>query len=474
VGESRAAAQREGRAEPAPSTHSSAVETVCAVAAVALVIALLRGVQVGAPWQLLLRDTVNLTLVAATYALLRAGRGAPAWRALAVGYSANYLFWLGALGLEFGRYELVQLGIALTALALLLGRRWLWIGFAAACAAVAAGALRDAGHLGPSPTLAPAVPALTLPAATLVVVGVLALFLDRFGVTVREALDAALARERELARANEALRAEAAAHLRTEALLVKAREMEAVARLAGGVAHDFSNLLMVINGHAELLRDALRDRPDLAADVDVLHDAGASAAALTRQLLAFGRRQALEPRVLDLNAHLQRTERVLRRMVGDGVRLELRLAPGLWAVRADPSQLEQVVMNLAVNARDAMPGGGTLVVSTANVTLDAAEAGARRPLAPGDHVLLTVADDGVGMEAGVLERAFEPFFTTKPEGKGTGLGLATVHGIVTQSGGHVAVDSAPGKGTVFRIHLPRHAGAPAGAVGAGATPGGSP
>ena len=451
------------------STHSPAVETACALAAAALAVALYRGVEVGAPWQLLLRDAVNLVLVTSTLALLRAGRGAWAWRALAVGYSANYLFWLGALGLELSRYELVQLGIVLSTLALLLGRRWLWIGFGAASAAVLVGALRDAGRLGAAPPLAPVAPALTLPVATVAVMAIVAVLLDRFGVTVQEALDAALAREGELERTNEALRAEAAAHLRTGALLAKAQEMEGLARLAGGVAHDFNNLLTVMNCHTDLLREALRDRPDLAADVEVLREAGGSAAALTRQLLAFSRRQALQPRVLDLNALLLRAERVLRRMIGEGVQLEMRLAPMLWTVRADPSQMEQVVMNLAVNARDAMPRGGTLTVTTASVTLDAGEASARPPLAPGDHVLLTVADDGVGMEPGVLEHVFEPFYTTKPEGKGTGLGLSTVYGIVAQSGGHVEGVSAPGRGTVFRIHLPRHPGDAAGGAGTGAS-----
>jgi signal transduction histidine kinase len=451
-------AERAARGDPAPSTHSTTVETACAVAAVALAIALYRGVLLGAPWQLLARDTVNLALVVFTFAMLRAGRGAPAWRALAVGYAANYLVWLAALGLEFGRYELVQLGLVLATLALLVGRRSLWIGFGVASAAVLVGALRDAGRLGGAPP-APTVPALTLPLATIALMGIIAVLLDRFGLTVREALDAALARERELARANEALRAEADAHLRTGALLARAQEMEAVARLAGGVAHDFRNLLMVINGHADLLHEALGDRPDLAADVEVLRKAGGSAAALTQQLLAIGRRQALEPRVLDLNALMQRNERMLQRMVGDGVRLVTRLSPGLWPVRADPGQLEQVLMNLAVNARDAMPRGGTLAFATENVTLDVAGADALRPLAPGEHVLLTVEDDGVGMEPAILERVFEPFFTTKPEGQGTGLGLSTVYGIVMQSGGQVAVDSLLGKGTVFRIHLPRHGGA---------------
>jgi signal transduction histidine kinase/CheY-like chemotaxis protein len=239
----------------------------------------------------------------------------------------------------------------------------------------------------------------------------------------------------------------------SEQLYLQSQKMESVGRLAGGIAHDFNNLLTVINGHCALLRDTLTDRPDALEDLEVIRSAGESAGSLTRQLLAFSRKQLLQPRVVDLNLLLAGTDRMLRRVLGEDVRLVTHLAPGLWPIRADPGQVEQVVMNLAVNARDAMPRGGTLTLETANVLLPP---GGEGPRSAGDedHVLLAVSDTGEGMDAATLERLFEPFFTTKNE-RGTGLGLSTVYGIVTQSGGRVAVESAPGRGTVFRVHFPR-------------------
>jgi signal transduction histidine kinase len=441
--------------DPHERTTSVAIQLAAAVAAVALVVGLSRGVQVGAPAPLLLRDTVNLLVAAATVVLLRAGRSPLAWRVMVVGISGNYLLFLAAMGLEFNRYELLQLSISLTAMALLFGRRWLWLGLAASSAAVVAGALRDAGYLGGAGPLAPPLPAITLPGETIAVMAIVAVFLDRFGLTVRQALDAALARERELARANEALREEIAAHRRTGAMLVQAQKLEAVARFAGGVAHDFNNVVGVVRGHTELLRESLKDRPQAVADLNVILQASDSAAALTRQLLAFSRKQLLAPRVLDLNATVTATGRMLGRLIGSDVILSLRLAPGLWPVRADPGQIEQVIMNLAVNARDAMPDGGTFTLATENVVLDEAGAALRAPLRAGDHVRFTATDTGTGIDAEALEHLFEPFFTTKEEGKGTGLGLSTVYGIVTQSGGLVSVESRPGHGSTFEILLPR-------------------
>jgi signal transduction histidine kinase len=441
--------------DPHERTTSRAVQTAAAVGAIALIIGLTRGVQVGAPAPLLLRDTINLLVAVATVVLLRSGRSPLAWRVMVVGVAANYLFWLALLGLEFNRYELLQLAISLTAMALLLGRRWLWLGLAAASVAVVVGALRDAGHLGSAGPLPATLPAVTLPGATIVVMAIIAVLLDRFGLTVRQALDAALARERELARTNEALRAEVAAHRRTGAMLVQAQKLEAVARLASGVAHDFNNVIGVVRGHAELLRESLKDLPHAVADLDVILQASDSATALTRQLLGFSRKQVLAPRGLDLNATVTATGRMLGRLIGADVRLSLRLAPGLWPVRADPGQIEQVIMNLAVNARDAMPEGGTFTLATENVVLDEGGAALRPPLRAGDHVRFTASDTGTGIDAETLEHLFEPFFTTKDDGKGTGLGLSTVHGIVTQSGGRVSVESHPGHGTTFEVLLPR-------------------
>lgn len=245
-----------------------------------------------------------------------------------------------------------------------------------------------------------------------------------------------------------------------EAQLRQSQKLEAVARLAGGVAHDFNNVLGVILGHAELaLRQLPADHP-LAGRLGAIHDAAARSAALTRQLLGFSRRQAIAPRVLDLNAQLEGMQRLLQRMIGEDVELRFVLAPDLWPVVLDPSQVDQVVANLAVNARDAMPEGGRLTVETANVLLDEADCRIHEGARPGEYVMLAVSDSGTGMDSDTRERAFEPFFTTKPEGKGTGLGLATVYGIARQNDGFVGLDSELGRGTAVRVYLPRSRQAP--------------
>jgi two-component system, cell cycle sensor histidine kinase and response regulator CckA len=234
-----------------------------------------------------------------------------------------------------------------------------------------------------------------------------------------------------------------------------AQRLESVGKLAGGVAHDFNNLLTVINGHARLVLDALDEAHPAQDDLREIERAGVRAASLTQQLLAFSRRQVLRPEVLDLNVVVADLERMLRRLIGSHIALETRPASAGARVLADRGQIDQVIMNLAVNARDAMPEGGTLVIQTEPARL---EAGDPEPAAwgvePGDYVRLTVADSGAGMTAEVLARAFDPFFTTKDRGKGTGLGLATVFGIVKQSGGHVTAHSAPGEGARVCVYLP--------------------
>jgi len=247
---------------------------------------------------------------------------------------------------------------------------------------------------------------------------------------------------------------------------LKTQKLESIGTLAGGIAHDFNNLLTVILSCTEVLKST-RDAAGPSAEViDEIHVAGQRARDLTRKLLAFARRQVIEPVPLDLNGVVRDGDRLLRRVLNEDIAIVMRLAPGLWTVRCDPAQVEQVIMNLAVNARDAMPDGGKLTVETANVEVDPAWAALFPGIREGPHVRLAVQDTGAGMAPEVKARAFEPFFTTKPVGKGTGLGLATVHGIVKQSGGFIRVESEPGSGTRFEILFPRTAEAPRRSPGA--------
>jgi two-component system, cell cycle sensor histidine kinase and response regulator CckA len=240
-----------------------------------------------------------------------------------------------------------------------------------------------------------------------------------------------------------------------QAQLLQAQKMESIGRLAGGIAHDFNNVLMVQRGYCEILRRGLSEDDPLARGLAMIDDCAERAAALTRQLLAFSRKQTLQPRVFDLNQLVHGLGSMLQRLIGEDVEMQTHYSSAPATVKADPGQIEQVLINLAVNARDAMPQGGTLTVETLSVDLDSRSTGLRGQVVPGPYVMLAISDTGCGMDESVKSRIFEPFFTTKGEGKGTGLGLATVHGIVHQSGGNIWVYSEPGHGTTFKVYLPR-------------------
>jgi len=231
--------------------------------------------------------------------------------------------------------------------------------------------------------------------------------------------------------------------------------MDALGRLAGGVAHDFNNLLTVIKGNTDLALDQIKPTDPVRGNCEQISRVADRAASLTRQLLAFSRRQLLQPKVLDLNDLIVEVSRLLKRLLREDIEYNVRLGESLGRVLADPGQIEQVLLNLTVNAADAMPEGGTLTIETQNVHVDERFALTRASLVPGEYILLAVTDSGHGMSPETKARIFEPFFTTKEPGKGTGLGLATVYGVVNQSSGFIHVDSSPGKGTRFEIYLPR-------------------
>jgi PAS domain S-box-containing protein len=248
------------------------------------------------------------------------------------------------------------------------------------------------------------------------------------------------------------------ARKKLEEQLRDSQRMEAVGMLAGGIAHDFNNLLNVILGTSDLLLDMVAAGDPMRRRIEGVRKAADSAADLTRQLLAFARRQVLEPKIIDLSGAVQGLVPMLRRLVGEHIQLNVAMDPALGLIRADPGQVEQVILNLAINARDAMPSGGRLSIELRNAELDEAYVDQHRPVNPGPYVMLAIGDTGCGMDAATLSRIFEPFFTTKQTGKGTGMGLATVYGIVKQSGGHVWAYSEPGRGSMFKVYLPRAEG----------------
>ena len=269
-------------------------------------------------------------------------------------------------------------------------------------------------------------------------------------------LDAAVEkRTRELRVAHARLQDEIAARTKVETALLQSQKMEAIGQLAAGIAHDFNNILTVVRGHAGMMLERPDLDPETINSLNEVSQAAARATSLASQLLTLSRKQRLNPRAFDLNETIDQLHSLLSRVLGETISLQLECAPDLPPLFADETQIEQVLINLAVNARDAMPGGGSLIIGTRLIPVRAAQLAGQRDVAPGDFMAITVADTGCGMSPDVLQHLFEPFFTTKPEGKGTGLGLATAYGIIKQHGGWIEVDSEPGRGTTFRIFLPR-------------------
>jgi nitrogen-specific signal transduction histidine kinase/CheY-like chemotaxis protein len=242
---------------------------------------------------------------------------------------------------------------------------------------------------------------------------------------------------------------------RLEGQLRQSQKLEAVGRLAGGVAHDFNNLLTVILGHSDLTLASMEVDDRRRHDIEDIREAGARAAVLTSQLLAFSRKQVLQPKIVDVSIAVSNLTKMLGRLISSNIEIVTRLERNLWRTKVDPGQLDQVILNLTINARDAMPLGGKLILATRNCRLDDEHISEDAAVPPGDYVLLEVSDPGCGMDAETRSHLFEPFFTTKLPGKGTGLGLSTVYGIIRQSGGHIGVDSELGKGTSVKVYLPR-------------------
>jgi signal transduction histidine kinase len=234
----------------------------------------------------------------------------------------------------------------------------------------------------------------------------------------------------------------------------QAQKMEAVGRLAGGVAHDFNNLLMVVSAYADMMREELSPEDRFRKNIDQIFKAADRAAALTQQLLAFSRKQVLSPRIIDLNSVVEDSMKMIQRLIGEDIELSVSLGKPLWAVKADPGQIVQVLLNLCVNARDAMRKGSDLAIETKNVSIDVEAARTRPALVPGNYASLVVSDTGTGMTKEIQSHLFDPFFTTKELGKGTGLGLSTVYGIIKQSGGYIWVDSELGRGSSFTLYFP--------------------
>jgi signal transduction histidine kinase len=438
---------------------------LCALGSLALVAGELVRWQAGAFQHDLAVGCMRLmgaVILAAAFFLVRGGRFKAGVSLFVSGAVLLSAVGVALTGFAANARNLTELTMPLALAALLVGRRALWTAMAAYAVGFAVGGWRDAGHLWSTGPHAP--PTLPFGAVGTAIIGftVVSIVLDRVGLSLREGFDLALARQRELekaseelAAANAALQAEMARRQAAEAQLIAAQKMEAVSRLSGGVAHDFNNLLTVILGCTQITQEMLPKGHDAQESLEGIREAAERAADLTRQLLAFARRQLVEPKVLRLDDRVRSTQKMLARLLRENIQLHTELASKSWSVLIDPGQLDQIIVNLAVNARDAMPLGGPLTLRTREVSLEVGKTSALFSIPVGDYVLLEVADRGTGMDVETQRRVFEPFFTTKGDIKGTGLGLATCYGIVLQAGGGIFFETEVGQGTTFQVYLPR-------------------
>jgi signal transduction histidine kinase/CheY-like chemotaxis protein len=451
--------------DPVARRHAPSVLVLCGLGAIALVIGEVARWREGALRHDLAVSVLRLAgavLLASAFVLVRRGRFKAGVSLFVTGAVAISAVGVALTGFTANAQNLIELTMPLALAALLVGRRALWTSLLAYVLGFAIGALRDAGHLWSRGPHAP--PTQPFGAVGTAVIGftVVAIVLDRVGLSLREGFDLALARQRdieqtsaELANTNRALKDEMARRQAAEAQLIEAQKMEAVSRLSGGVAHDFNNLLTVILGCTQISQETLPPGHAAQEALEGVREAAERAADLTRQLLAFARRQLVEPKALRVDDSVRSTQKLLSRLLRENIRLQTELSADSWNVLIDPGQLDQVIVNFAVNARDAMPSGGTLTIRTREATLLEAKASSLFSIAAGDYVVLEVADEGTGMDAETRRRVFEPFFTTKGGTKGTGLGLATCYGIVLQAGGGIFFDTEVGRGTTFRVYLPR-------------------
>jgi signal transduction histidine kinase/CheY-like chemotaxis protein len=445
--------------------HAPSVVVLCALGSVALLVGELVRWRAGALQQDLAVSTlrfIGAAVLIAALVLVRRGRFQAGVSLFVTGAVLISAAGVALTGFAANARNLTELTMPLALAALLVGRRALWTSMAAYALGFSIGGLRDAGHLWGSGPQAP--PTLPFGAVGTAIIGfaVVSIVLDRVGLSLREGFDLALARQRELERAhaeltqaNLALQAEMARRQSAEAQLIEAQKMEAISRLSGGVAHDFNNLLTVILGCTEMTQESLPSNHPAHGTLNETREAAERAADLTRQLLAFARRQIVEPKILCVDDRVRSTQKMLSRLLRENIQFHTDLTASHSNVLIDPGQLDQVILNFVVNARDAMPSGGPLTIRSREVSLEREEASALFTLSAGNYVLLEVEDHGTGMDTETARRIFEPFFTTKGETKGTGLGLATCYGIVLQAGGAIFFNSEVGRGTTFRIYLPR-------------------